>query len=554
MAIWYIATDGNDTTGDGSKSTPWRHPPVATTKVGVADGDTFYLAPGNYSEDATTIWDFADVAANRRTYTFAKDPAEAGDVVLDTSESDGSTISYLVKLNATGTDYTFKNITFGNTNNTGTFRQIRCYANDFILHFEGCTFDIRSKQSYCLLCTVSAANRTLTFDDCHWVSTETLGWPKVVCYGLSTYRVSDCSWTTTTEAPSPFLFLGQHSFGDITLERIAVNAPSSPSVLLSLANGSGHIAFFSSLNSVTIDTVTGTNGGGLFSIYNSPVEGTQVTVKNNDVALGGLFTGINIGVDDAGYIADYPIVGAVVENNTIKMTIDRHGISTGMQSDSCIVRYNKVSGGCWNYVNKGTKNYYHHNTGHGTRMYLDTREGNSGNGTGTTAGRCEHNSFYVTAATGAAFRHAIRIDTIAENSLGGTFKNNIVVFDTTGQAAGDDYALMQFTYDGDMRGFEIDYNVYYIPDFTNTLLWRQDATTGVSLVTLQDKEAVIGVVGADAHSVLSDPGYSSIDLDDATFLEVGRFSPAYRAASDFPASIGEHQIAKRSSVLGSAIM
>lgn len=46
MAIWYISTTGNDTTGTGSKAAPFATPKKAVTAA--ANGDTIYFLPGTY--------------------------------------------------------------------------------------------------------------------------------------------------------------------------------------------------------------------------------------------------------------------------------------------------------------------------------------------------------------------------------------------------------------------------------------------------------------------------------------------------------------------------
>jgi len=49
MTDYYIATTGNDTTGNGSSGTPWKTFTKAMTVAGA--GDTINAADGLYSED-----------------------------------------------------------------------------------------------------------------------------------------------------------------------------------------------------------------------------------------------------------------------------------------------------------------------------------------------------------------------------------------------------------------------------------------------------------------------------------------------------------------------
>lgn len=55
MADWYVATTGNDTTGDGSAGTPYKH--IFKAWQELSDGDTIYCADGTYDEEGTPLVD-----------------------------------------------------------------------------------------------------------------------------------------------------------------------------------------------------------------------------------------------------------------------------------------------------------------------------------------------------------------------------------------------------------------------------------------------------------------------------------------------------------------
>ncbi|SNB46129.1 right-handed parallel beta-helix repeat-containing protein [Geobacter sp. DSM 9736] len=49
-ATFYLAPNGNDTTGDGSQNRPWRSLSYACSRV-TTPGDTIYIGPGNYTDN-----------------------------------------------------------------------------------------------------------------------------------------------------------------------------------------------------------------------------------------------------------------------------------------------------------------------------------------------------------------------------------------------------------------------------------------------------------------------------------------------------------------------
>lgn len=95
MATYYIATDGNDTTGDGSSATPWLTLTKANT-VAVL-GDTVIIKAGTY--------DWSN--AGYKSFTAPVTYEGQGEVIFD---GGGAKLQTIVK--AENTSVTIKNITF----------------------------------------------------------------------------------------------------------------------------------------------------------------------------------------------------------------------------------------------------------------------------------------------------------------------------------------------------------------------------------------------------------------------------------------------------------
>ena len=55
MANWYIATTGNDSTGNGSQGNPWKTLDKAFTQnASIARGDNIYMEDGVYIENSSS--------------------------------------------------------------------------------------------------------------------------------------------------------------------------------------------------------------------------------------------------------------------------------------------------------------------------------------------------------------------------------------------------------------------------------------------------------------------------------------------------------------------
>ena len=183
MATYYIATTGDDSTGDGSQGNPWLT--IAHAVTNSAANDTIMVAVG--------------------TYSFVNQNFVDGRVVVGadpvTTIFDGASGNYRWGLNSTGLTQTYKNLTFQNVVNsdqllfwvygaTGStttfenciFKDLTTNAGSFFgdwafsttginWSFTGCLFvDCRAAAGYAILYTDNAAD-TFTMLNCTWYNT-----------------------------------------------------------------------------------------------------------------------------------------------------------------------------------------------------------------------------------------------------------------------------------------------------------------------------------------------------------------------------------------------
>lgn len=130
MAIYYIATTGDDTTGDGSEGNPWLSFSKAQTTA--ASGDTIRIT-GNYTHTLS-----ATFFSNTKTFVFegVRDAYGRIQAVLDGQA--GSAVTWTTQFNAYG--HTFRYIKFENyvtATVDGGF--IKCNIS-LIPRFEKCVF------------------------------------------------------------------------------------------------------------------------------------------------------------------------------------------------------------------------------------------------------------------------------------------------------------------------------------------------------------------------------------------------------------------------------
>lgn len=277
------------------------------------------------------------------------------------------------------------------------------------------------------------------------------------------------------------------------------------------------------LDSVSITNVQGNAACGLIYYRGKPAAGLgTVQVSDNNFMYGGHAGCVMIGHDTVE--GGWTINSITITNNRLTAEEDgNHGISIAYDTDGATVSNNIVVGSDWGYVVKGQHHTITRNIGYCLRGYLDMNTGNT----------CEYNTFYVTATDATSHRHAVDIRAAA---VGGVFKNNIVVFDTTGKTkgAGEDYRLFAMRENLSSSAFICDYNCYYhIRGLTESYLWVDTAasTSGQTLASLQDAWSNRGLTN-DTHSVYVDPVIRSVDYASDYFMYLSSFSSVRNKSSD----------------------
>lgn len=153
MATYYINADtGNDTTGDGSESTPWLTISKAHTEA--SGGDTIVV------EDATATYTFSNLTFTKNL-TIQGESDDASGAVFDAANA-----SVRWKTTAADIEITFQKLTFQNGFNNIVF-YVQSSNGDFT--FESCIFDLKIRGIYtssCQMFSTGNLNANITLDGC----------------------------------------------------------------------------------------------------------------------------------------------------------------------------------------------------------------------------------------------------------------------------------------------------------------------------------------------------------------------------------------------------
>jgi len=378
---------------------------------------------------------------------------------------------------------------------------------------------------------------TAVFTDCIWnVAATVVG---INATNTGTFTVSGGTIACTTVAAIGAFYQPQAngSQGDISFNGVNFTG--------SLTATDGHYVVdltalisprFNSLSSVSITDCTGELSGGLLDIGSMPAgqSTATITVTGNDITWNNIASiAVKVGKDNTDASGEATISDITITDNSFangsSSPVGTHCILVGHFSSNGEVARNFLKGADWQLVVKGDDYYCHHNRIYGWRAYLDLGARN----------RAEHNSIYSTGTTEAAFRHAINFRSTAVN---GTFRNNIVVFDTTSNAAGgENYKLMDIQHNMTGTNFLCDYNCYYhIAGPANSYLWEDHLNnTGNTLSGLRDIWSGLYGLDNDTHSVYGDALLDDPESDD---FSLGDNSPALMAGYPGPCTdIGCYQ-------------
>lgn len=167
MSTYYVATTGNDATGDGSVANPWRTLRKALTTISTGVEHTVLLAEGTYAEDSGSGY-LALTQSRTALVTIAPVNGSSGSVTIT-----GTSGSYnvLVPAAATAAMFRFEYITFAFSSASAlSCVSIHTNGNAQSLTFYRCTFVITEGASthYGFYCAPNSGKTVsgITFDTC----------------------------------------------------------------------------------------------------------------------------------------------------------------------------------------------------------------------------------------------------------------------------------------------------------------------------------------------------------------------------------------------------
>lgn len=131
---WYVSASGNDASGDGSQSNPWKSIQYANDNASVHDGDTVYVAAGTYTEKITVTKSLKIYGPN---HTVSPNPTTAyrtAEAVIN-ALGDGN---YIFEVRTPGTNVEIKGLKFlnGAPLHDGHYPRSSANSNDVVVLFE----------------------------------------------------------------------------------------------------------------------------------------------------------------------------------------------------------------------------------------------------------------------------------------------------------------------------------------------------------------------------------------------------------------------------------
>lgn len=474
-STYYVATTGNDTTGDGSSGTPWATIQKAVTTISTETPHTVLVAPGTYAE-TTNNYLYINVAVQVTIQ------ANGGTVTLSTSNTD-----QVVRLHTgmdAGTSYVvLDGLTLTPQTAAGT-GAVYVSALTPALTIRNCTINPSGTAVRYAASASAEATRTLTIED----STLNAG----TAYGLN-----------VEDAASIVIDDSTILAGSQAVYARATNADSNPCSVLLKVTGS-------------------TLGQGILAeTYWDSVVATGNTITINKAS--GATVGIAIGKDTAENAT--PIGRTLISGNTISYTgaDNSHGILIGPGCLGAYVTGNTIKGADIGIVVKGDCTVTDKlascakiigNKVYGPRgIYLK----------GSSKNLVRNNTVVVTAGSGTA---ALELETETRTSAYTSTDNTVTenIFDAGGVAG---YAVRDYSNTGTNIRNVYDYNVLRAGTGG---LFRVQATEYATLAALQAAWASdLLLSGNDANSLVGDPKLASPAFGD---FSVAANSPAFGAGSD----------------------
>lgn len=482
MANYYVRTDGNDTTGDGSTGTPWATLTKALGATGVPTpgGHTLWVGSGTYAEnDYLTIGRFflAEVIVRSES-------GNPADVIIRGSSN--ATYNTFIQSN----NLTIRDVTLARRVATNA-SAVRIHSG-VNLKFINCIIQPTTSADTNVLFDASVQNTYtmsgVTFQDCVFNATAGRSL-NLVCNATSTMTgivVQNCTMTAGTYAIYASLNIGTISIAGGTYAATSNYALYARQVgALTITGGtftsSANAAIVVDPNAVAMSAVTISGA----TVTAPASTGLSLTGPITALAIsGGTYSAaaaISIGVDGVGTAA---IAGTVSGVNVASTT--SHNLLIGGGCDGITVNSCTLSGGDNTLVLKECTNVtVTNNTLSGNGVGINCK--------GATSLTITNNRLTYTTTAGYAFQ--VQADTTPDPDVkcqNVTFIHNTITVSNAADALlwGDD--------DDDAGGGVCDYNVYRI--IPNGVWGSVRGTTVSSLAELRAAWDTYENPGNDEHS------------------------------------------------------
>ena len=465
-ATKYVATTGNDTTGDGSIGNPWLTIQYAFSQI--STGDIIKVGAGTYLE---TTYNY--LRLNRAITATIESQSGSNDVYITPSST-----SYLILTYTAAGTFTLNNLTFRPTGASCSYL-IYGAVNNYSLTFNNCVLDMDGKAGIILL--NSAAGGTVIFNGCTIIADNcTTGYPTFYIISFNTIEVNDCDITKSGGSVSIF---GFSTSG--TMLKIVDNTITSDAGVVNIGMGGATDTLEHLI--VTGNEVTGC--AAFIYIVNEPVSFAEIC--GNTVTSSLVNTVFQIGLDSG--TGTNILSGFVIKNNMLtKTSTAGHCILLGTNCYGAEVSHNtfiSTDADDYGIVLKGCYNNVHHNICKAANaMYISRGQYN----------KVRYNTCY--AIGGYCFGWFVQDTT---NPVKNVITNNI--FDASG---GGQYAMYDLNMDAHYDNY-IDYNCYKTG---SSAVARLADTNYDTIATLTAKWTAWSDVwpGNDAHSIIADPQFMSV--------------------------------------------
>lgn len=307
LPSFYVATTGNDTTGNGSSAAPWKTITKAIATVPDIACNVF-VAAGTYAENTSGL----NYLFITRNFTYPVTLRASGSVTI----TDNGSVTYCVRI-STGANLRFDGFTIepSGTNNQGT-----------IAVFAGAALDLAN-------CVVKTVNQ------CVFCNVT----------GAATIRLAGCSLVARVGAPATIrgCFLRAGNGGNIT----AVLSNCVMTMVSAVASSAGidaALTHAAGLLSLTISGGSYSNTGG-YCVF---ADGASVSISNATIQSVSA-PALVLGEDTAG---TYTTTGSV-ENCTISC-VSSHACLIGGMCNGVAVTGNHITGGDHGLVFKECDNCF----------------------------------------------------------------------------------------------------------------------------------------------------------------------------------------------------